>query len=133
MGAAGPEVWLAPKRALGLALALHELATNAAKHGALSRPEGRVALRWRQDEEAMVTLEWSEGGGPPVRQPGRRGFGTRLLERGMPTELGPGAAVSLHYQPAGLTATIRFRGQRAEADDVAAAAKAPQGRGSGSA
>jgi PAS domain S-box-containing protein len=113
----GPPVWLAPKQALGLALAMHELATNAAKHGALSRPEGHVRIAWREEEDGMVELQWREEGGPPVQPPRRRGFGSRMLERGLPAELGPGSSVAMDYAETGFTATIRFRpvnGPRAE-------------------
>jgi two-component sensor histidine kinase len=105
----GPPAWLAPKQALALALALHELATNAAKHGALSQPEGHIAVTWREAEDGMVELRWQEADGPPVRAPERRGFGSRLLERGLPTELGSGSAVVMDYAAAGFAATIRFR------------------------
>ncbi len=111
---AGPDgVWLAPRQALGLALGLHELATNAAKHGALSRRDGggQVALRWEvpAEPEGLVTLVWREKGGPPVNPPSRRGFGSRLLERGLAAELGRDASVALRYDPQGLQAIIRFR------------------------
>jgi PAS domain S-box-containing protein len=106
----GPPIWLEPRQALALALALHELATNAAKHGALSRPEGRVVARWQHDrQDGMTTLTWQEQGGPTVRAPARRGFGTRLLQRGLSAELGRDATVSLRYDAAGFGATIRFR------------------------
>lgn len=105
----GPSVWLAPRQALGLALALHELATNAIKHGALSRPEGQVEVTWRGDPDGMVRLTWQERGGPPVRPPSRRGFGSRMLERGLPAELGPGSGVEMDYAEAGFMAEIRFR------------------------
>jgi PAS domain S-box-containing protein len=104
----GPPVWLGPRQALGLALAIHEMATNAAKHGALGAPQGRVALAWRRGGD-WVELGWTERGGPPVRPPGRRGFGTRLLRSGLATELGPGSEVSLDYPPEGFRAMMRFR------------------------
>ncbi len=109
IGIDGPPVWLAPKQALGLALALHELATNAAKHGALSHPHGQVMLHWWLDSGGEICLEWRESGGGPVNPPQRRGFGTRLLQRGLPAELGPGSEVTLDYAPAGFTARARFR------------------------
>jgi PAS domain S-box-containing protein len=105
----GSSAWLAPKQALGLALALHELATNAAKHGALSQPEGHIDVSWHSGEEGMVELLWQESGGPPVQAPKRRGFGSRMLQRGLPAELGPGSAVLLDYAESGFAATIRFR------------------------
>ncbi len=106
---AGPGAWLAPKQALGLALGLHELATNAAKHGGLSVAEGRVSVRWTRGEDGLVRLVWREIGGPEVRPPTRRGFGTRLLERGLAGELGEGTSVVLDYAVSGLVATITFQ------------------------
>ncbi|WP_419899795.1 PAS domain-containing protein [Roseomonas sp. USHLN139] len=107
---AGPSVWLAPRQALGLALAMHELATNATKHGALSCAEGRVVVAWHGTAEGLVRLDWREEGGPPVKGvPSRRGFGSRMLERGLPAELGPGSAVELDYAADGFRASIRFR------------------------
>ncbi|HEY3797487.1 MAG TPA: HWE histidine kinase domain-containing protein [Caulobacteraceae bacterium] len=76
---AGPSLDVSPQHALALSLALHELATNAAKYGALSAPDGRVEVRWSGDDGA-VRLTWQERGGPAVSPPTRRGFGSRLLE-----------------------------------------------------
>jgi PAS domain S-box-containing protein len=102
----GPEVQLPPKSATALALALHELATNAAKYGALSRPEGRVELNWAVGEaERELRITWRERGGPPVRAPGRTGFGTRLIRRGLAAELQ--ARVELDYAADGLVCTVR--------------------------
>jgi len=78
----GPSAELSPKQALALSLALHELATNAGKYGALSIPDGRVALRW-QEQDGELHLQWRESGGPPVVPPASRGFGSRLLEDGL--------------------------------------------------
>lgn len=75
----GPSLDVSPKQALALSLALHELGTNAAKYGALSRPGGRVDLRWEVQNEELH-LSWCETGGPQVAPPSRRGFGSRLLE-----------------------------------------------------
>ncbi|MCQ4161028.1 PAS domain S-box protein [Roseomonas sp. GC11] len=105
----GPDYWLAPRQALGLALAMHELATNATKHGALSCPGGRVVVAWVGEAEGMVRLRWREEGGPPARPPTRRGFGSRMLERGLPAELGPGSSVEMEYAEEGFRAAIRFR------------------------
>ena len=96
----GPRVRVAPRLALSLAMALHELATNAAKYGALRRPEGRVGIRWRLDDDAQLELEWRETGGPPVTAPTRRGFGSRLIEQGLARELG--AEVLLDFAPGGV-------------------------------
>ena len=92
-----------------LGLVLHELATNAARHGALSVPEGRVRLRWGVEEAGegpRVRLTWSEEGGPAVAPPKRRGFGTRLLETLAGYELEGRAA--LDYLPEGLRYEIAF-------------------------
>jgi two-component sensor histidine kinase len=77
-------------------MAFHELATNAAKHGALSVPEGRVNVSWLLDGEAdarMLTLRWEETGGPLVAQPTSRGFGTKVLEQLTPAAIGGAAKV----------------------------------------
>lgn len=87
----GPRVRLAPVIATSLAMAFHELAANAVQYGALANGAGRVAVAWRPAEtEAVpsVELTWVERGGPPVVEPTRRGFGTRLVERSIPIELG---------------------------------------------
>ncbi|SFJ06468.1 PAS domain S-box-containing protein [Sphingomonas sp. NFR04] len=83
----GPLVELAPEPALHLALVLHELATNAHKYGALSVPEGRVALHWGV-RGGMLELDWKENGGPAAAPPARRGFGTALIERSLKAEGG---------------------------------------------
>lgn len=79
----GPPVMLSERRALSLSLAVHELATNAAKFGALSVATGHVAIRWEKGagEDAPFRLEWQESGGPPVSPPSREGFGSRLITR----------------------------------------------------
>jgi PAS domain S-box-containing protein len=101
----GCNVVLSPKQALALSIALHELATNAAKYGALSREEGLVTVSWTMEgEDPELTLMWAESGGPPVQPPTRRGFGSRLIERSLATELG-GSAV-IEYRPDGVVATI---------------------------
>lgn len=99
----GPATQLAPNTATAMALALHELATNAAKYGALSRPEGRVTLSWAF-EDGRFRLNWRETGGPPVAPPTRRGFGGRLIERGLAAELR--ATVDVDYRPDGLVFTL---------------------------
>lgn len=105
----GPAIWLAPRQALGLSLAIHEMATNAVKHGALRSPEGRLAFTWQRDATGEVEARWVESDGPPVRPPARSGFGTRLLRAGLATELGPGSEIRLDYPPEGFQATMRFR------------------------
>ena len=101
---AGDPVDLSPQQALTLSMALHELATNAAKYGALSTPGGRVSLGWHMDA-GEFGLCWSERGGPEVKPPERRGFGSRLLEQALVRELGGSTVV--RYRPEGLTCEIR--------------------------
>lgn len=106
---AGPELDLGPRATLSLSLLLHELATNAAKYGALSVPDGRVAVGWRLEGEGEgreVTLDWTERGGPPPTPPassGRKGFGSRLIHLGL---VGTGG-VDLRYPTSGFQATMR--------------------------
>jgi len=96
----GPAVWLQPRAALTMALVLHELATNAVKYGALSCEPGRVLLGWTFDPSTeRLRLTWAESGGPPVAPPTRRGFGSRLIERAIKSELQGQAAMT--YDPAG--------------------------------
>lgn len=78
----GPPVTLGPRAVLGLSLMLHELATNAAKYGALSNPDGSVRIDWRVDD-GLLHLAWRETGGPRVVPPVRTGFGSRLIDRGL--------------------------------------------------
>jgi PAS domain S-box-containing protein len=103
----GPEVHLAPQTAMAMALGLHELATNAAKYGALSTPQGRVSLTWSLDGEGAsrrLRLTWRESGGPPVGRPGAPGFGSRLIERGLASELK--ANVRLDFAPTGVVFSL---------------------------
>ena len=94
----GSSVDLPSRHVLALSLALHELATNATKYGALSCPRGRVQVNWSTAAEAL-RIEWIESGGPPVSQPTRKGFGTRLLQQ-LVGDLG--GAIELNYAPTGL-------------------------------
>ncbi|MFZ5720815.1 MAG: sensor histidine kinase [Pseudomonadota bacterium] len=106
----GPDVRLPPKTAIAVALALHELATNAVKYGALSVPEGSVDFSWtlaERDGAHVLTAVWREMGGPPVSPPTRAGFGTRLIERGLAADLN--GDVSMTYPPDGVVCTIRAR------------------------
>lgn len=103
----GPPVFLPPKAAIAMALAFHELATNAAKYGALSRPGGEVSVLWTligPETPEKLRLTWRERGGPAVPPPTRRGFGTRLIERGLASELK--GQVRLDYAPEGLVCTL---------------------------
>jgi two-component sensor histidine kinase len=100
----GPHIELAPNDALSLGLATHELATNAAKYGALSRPGGKVAVHWKLVSEGLVRLEWQESGGPPVAPQRGRGFGTDLIERIVAHELKH--AVQLDFLPEGVRCVL---------------------------
>ena len=101
----GPGVRVRPELALALAMCLHELAVNATKHGALSSPSGRLDIAWT-NHGGRVDLSWTERGGPPVSPPQRRGFGSRLLERGLAPF--PGGAIALDYRTEGLQADLAF-------------------------
>jgi two-component sensor histidine kinase len=90
---------------VSLALALGELCTNAAKYGALSTPTGRVSINWSIDAQAsQLRLTWTERGGPTVRIPERRGFGSRLIERLLAQDLN--GRVRLAFDPEGVTCTV---------------------------
>jgi PAS domain S-box-containing protein len=76
----GPAVMLEPNTAQTIAMSLHELATNAAKYGSLSKPDGRVEIVWSRTADGRLSLRWIEAGGPTVTPPTHRGFGTRIME-----------------------------------------------------
>ena len=80
---AGPPVSLSPNQVMAISLAMHELTTNAVKYGALSNQAGKVSISWQvlDEDSRQLVLTWAERGGPPVEQPSKRGFGSRLLER----------------------------------------------------
>jgi two-component sensor histidine kinase len=99
----GPSLDVSPRHALLLSMALHELATNAAKYGALSNPHGGVRVAW-QVQGGGLRLEWRESGGPEVSSPGRRGFGTRLLQDGLMREFA--GRTRLDYAPDGVRCDI---------------------------
>jgi len=99
----GPRLFLSSKQALAIAMALHELATNAAKYGALSVPSGRVAIVWSVGgsmEGLTLIFNWQERGKGPAQPPKRRGFGSRLLELGVARELG--GTAKLEFGPDGV-------------------------------
>jgi PAS domain S-box-containing protein len=99
----GPAVLLRPKTAVSLAMAVHELTTNALKYGSLSVTHGRVGVRWQVAGDRLH-LQWCERGGPRVFPPDKRGFGTRMIERGLAAELA--GAVRIDFHAEGLVCTI---------------------------
>ncbi len=101
----GPDVHLSPKATVAVGMGIHELATNAVKYGALSVPRGLVTVRWRVSD-GILALDWTESDGPRVEAPQRRGFGSRLLEKGLAAELG--GSVELMYREQGLTCAMRL-------------------------
>lgn len=107
----GPPVAISATAAQPISMVMHELATNAAKHGALSVPDGRVEVRWRLDcagagsGGGTLSLRWTEMGGPPVRgAPERRGFGSRVIEGTMRGQLG--GTIARHWEPDGLVVEV---------------------------
>lgn len=99
----GDGLLLTPKSALSLSLAIHELATNAVKYGALSQPGGSVAVAW-QTSDRGIDLSWTEAGGPPVSSPNRPGFGTTLIEKALGMETG--GTSKIDYLRDGIVCTI---------------------------
>ena len=102
----GPSVPMSSRAVVMLSLVLHELATNAAKYGALSGPVGRVTVSWTLEPHDTVNLNWRESGGPPVGKPDRVGFGSTLIEKGFTAQMGGSA--TLRYEPDGLTCALEF-------------------------
>lgn len=103
----GPDLKLDPKATLALGLAIHELTTNAAKYGALSKPGGQVRATWdivKHSEAGVLRLKWVETGGPPVKKPERKGFGWTVIQRGLSLELD--GEVQIDFNPSGLACTI---------------------------
>jgi len=103
----GPKVWIGGRRSTSLTMAMHELATNAVKYGALSVDAGRVTVCWRVESVSgtdRLHIEWRERGGPLVTPPERRGFGSRLVERGLAMELGGKAEIT--FKPEGVVCEI---------------------------
>jgi two-component sensor histidine kinase len=108
-GVSGPSVTLGPEAATAMALALHELSTNASKYGALSTSHGKVRVEWRLDgaDHRDLRLTWCEFGGPAVSAPARRGLGSRLIEENLASALGGSA--NLEFAPGGVRAEIAAR------------------------
>lgn len=105
----GPDVMLTPRAAGAMSLALHELAINAIKFGALSVDAGRVDVRWWRADHGGLELQWMESGGPPVSPPTRRGFGTTLLQKVTGRELGGDARID--YRREGLRVVLTANAQ----------------------
>jgi two-component sensor histidine kinase/sensor domain CHASE-containing protein len=101
----GPDIRLAPNDAMSLGLAIHELATNAAKYGALSSSGGRIHINWQLIEPTLVDIHWREEGGPPVSEPEKRGFGRDLIEKIVAHELK--SEVDLQFNPGGVECTLK--------------------------
>jgi PAS domain S-box-containing protein len=99
----GPDVRVSPQTAVSFSLALHELATNASKYGALSNETGKLWVCWTAGN-GTLELSWREEGGPPVTPPSRRGFGTRMIERTLAAEFG--GEVHLDFLPEGVLCTV---------------------------
>jgi PAS domain S-box-containing protein len=105
--AAGPEVKVQPRTAVSIAMAVHELCTNAVKYGALSNDSGRVSVDWEVTGAgggSRLHLRWREAGGPTVTPPDHRGFGTRMIERALASELGGTARIE--FLPEGISCTV---------------------------
>jgi PAS domain S-box-containing protein len=103
----GAVVRLSPQTSVSVALAIHELSTNALKYGALSNKTGRIDVVWRlarKGQACRLELTWTERGGPPVQAPRSRGFGSRMIERGLAAELG--GVASLDFRTSGLVCAI---------------------------
>ncbi len=103
----GPQVYLTPDAAQNLGMALHEMATNAVKYGALSSPKGQVAIGWEwkgHSNKRTLRLSWKEKGGPAVKEPKSRGFGSQVIERNLTRALG--ATVKLDYAAGGFKAEM---------------------------
>ncbi|QJE72223.1 PAS domain-containing protein [Aerophototrophica crusticola] len=132
LGIAGPAASLAPAAVQALALAIHELGTNAAKYGALSVPEGRVEVDyWWLGPGTDLSLRWREAGGPGAPPPQDEGFGLTLIRQCLEQQLG--GTVRLHWRPDGLAVqvTIPARHLSAEVSSTPPARPAPAGHGGG--
>ena len=106
---AGPTVDFPSEAAVPIGMAVHELTTNAAKHGAFSQADGRVEVRWTvapNSDGAVLRMTWTEHGGPPVAKPERQGFGSRLLRRVLTAQLQ--AKVEIDYDAAGIRCAIEM-------------------------
>ncbi|MBL8584931.1 MAG: histidine kinase, partial [Rhizobiaceae bacterium] len=115
IGVSGPDIFLTPDQALGLGMILHELASNALMHGALSNSAGTVKISWRVDRSKAprrLVLIWEETGGPPVAEPQRHGFGSILIRRSLSKVID--SHVSHEFPPTGVRAEISMPVEEAE-------------------
>lgn len=103
--AEGPPILLNPQAYSTMALVVHELVTNSAKYGGLS-DSGRVFIDWKRDSDENLIIKWREQGGPPVKPPTRKGFGTTIIDRSVPYDLGGESRIE--YKPEGVEATFRI-------------------------
>lgn len=103
--AEGPHILLNPQAYSTMALVMHELVTNSAKYGGLS-DSGRVRIEWRRDSNEDLIIKWREEGGPPVKPPTRKGFGTTIIDRSVPYDLGGESRIE--YKPEGVEASFRI-------------------------
>jgi two-component sensor histidine kinase len=105
---AGDNIAVSSGPAISLSMVIHELCTNAVKHGALSAPNGRVLISWAvsEDHPPRFKLHWKERGGPPVQEPSRRSFGSRLIEQALPGQLQGEAR--LKFEPDGLSCEVNI-------------------------
>jgi two-component sensor histidine kinase len=124
---AGPDVTLEPHSALSLHLVLHELATNACKHGALVAASGTVEICWdavSEQGDRALAIQWREQGGPAVRKPQRMGFGMRLISKAL-----VGARVDMDFAPAGLVCRILLQVDPSTVQREAITKVSPQSHG----
>jgi CheY-like chemotaxis protein len=121
----GPELFLTPRAASALSLALHELAVNAVRYGSLSTENGKVEVVWRRTPEGGFALEWLETGGPPATAPQTKGFGATVIEDVAGRELGGSAKIN--YRSSGVTAMIQGGAESlADAPPVEPVSAAPE-------
>lgn len=121
----GPELFLTPRAASALSLALHELAVNAVRYGSLSTENGKVEVVWRRTPEGGFALEWLETGGPPATAPTTKGFGATVIEEVAGRELG--GVAKIHYKHSGVTAMIQGSAEAlADAQMIEPVSEAPE-------
>lgn len=115
----GPDLDLSPQVALALTMTLHELCTNAIKHGSLSRAGGTIELAWAlrdSDGEERLYIDWRESGGPEIGRPVRIGFGTKLIQRSLAAD--PKGSIVIDYPPGGLACAMTLTRFRATAEEM---------------